>query len=115
ASSAPEIPATPDRAAALVLLVDSALERNRWLEAAKQPAAAGWGLLVTLGRNEPGTKPLDRPPQAREPKVDPPRVSARGSLRAAFAEKRVAKLEVQAPVRTPEQQAVNVVGRIAGA
>ncbi len=115
-ASAAEIPKQADSGAALVLLAANATERGAWLSAAGIPDGTGWGLIVALGAKEAGSRPMERPPRARG-RVAPqtPRISVRGTLRAAFAERRIASLTLHAPIRSIELESANVIGIIRGA
>ncbi len=115
AASAAEIPKLADSSAALVLLAGSANERGEWLKSAGIPEGNGWGLLVTLGAKEPGSKPLERPPRPRS-RTSPatPRITVRGNLRQAFVDKRIATLTIRAPVRSIVLESANVIGKLSG-
>ncbi|MBK8179344.1 MAG: M20/M25/M40 family metallo-hydrolase [Planctomycetes bacterium] len=114
-AAAAEIPAPADPALALVLLAESAAERVAWLKAAGIPDGGGFGLVVHLGAKDAGNRPMERPPRPRAKIAGPtPRISARGDLRKALAERRVTRFSFSAPVRTEVREAANVVGRLRG-
>jgi hypothetical protein len=116
ATSPESIPREPDAKAALAVLAGSATQRVAWLKAAGIPDGAGWGLLITLGMEQPGSRAMERPPRPRARSAPPtPRIAVRGALRKAFLEQQVAGVTFRAKIRSVELEAVNVAGKITGA
>jgi hypothetical protein len=113
--SAGEIPAKADVGVALVFPTASAKERNDWLTSAGAPEGLGFGLLITLGSEQPGRRAMERPPRPRSgPSAPTPRISVRATVRDVFETGAVKELRFSAPLRQIELEAVNVVGKLVG-